>query len=139
MIKTLSERNYFVEELQGDTLTPISIYQRLSGKKKFLLESSLKHENSGRYSFIGAQPTFELKGFEHGSILVTEEGEESISQKPLELLKDIMPKEISVGKEKIPFIGRSEERRVGKECRAGCGLYHKKKKREIRELLIRQR
>ncbi|MFC5464459.1 anthranilate synthase component I [Lederbergia graminis] len=105
MIKTISESNYFVEELQGDTLTPISIYQRLSGKKKFLLESSLKHENSGRYSFIGAQPTFELKGYEYGSILVTEEGEEPISQKPLELLKDIMPKEISVGKEKIPFIG----------------------------------
>src|SRR5690606_39505978 len=96
MIKTISESNYFVKELQGDTLTPISIYQRLSGKKKFLLESSLKHENSGRYSFIGAQPTFELKGYEYGSILVTEEGEEPISQKPLELLKDIMPKEISV-------------------------------------------
>ncbi|MUK87937.1 anthranilate synthase component I [Ornithinibacillus sp. L9] len=50
-----------VKEMEGDTLTPISIFHRLSGKRKFLLESSLKHEKSGRYSFIGSDPYLELK------------------------------------------------------------------------------
>ncbi|MBB6455118.1 anthranilate synthase component 1 [Salirhabdus euzebyi] len=52
-----------VREIEGDTLTPISIFHRLSGRKKFLLESSLKHEKSGRYSFIGSDPYKEVKGF----------------------------------------------------------------------------
>ncbi|RPF53264.1 anthranilate synthase component I [Aquisalibacillus elongatus] len=47
--------------VEGDTLTPISIYLNLKGGQKFLLESSLKHEKSGRYSFIGASPYNELK------------------------------------------------------------------------------
>ena len=54
-MKPLSEElQLIIEEIEGDTLTPISIYQRLTGRKKFLLESSLKHENSGRFSFICA-------------------------------------------------------------------------------------
>jgi anthranilate synthase component I len=48
-------------EMEGDILTPISIFQRLKGRKKFLLESSYKHEDSGRYSFIGADPYLEMK------------------------------------------------------------------------------
>ncbi len=57
--------NYRV--IEGDTLTPISIFLKLKGKKKFLLESSLKHEDSGRYSIIGAEPFYEMKteSFDH--------------------------------------------------------------------------
>ncbi|NHW59784.1 anthranilate synthase component I, partial [Escherichia coli] len=43
-----------VEEMEGDVLTPIQIFQSLKGVKKCLLESSSKHEASGRYSFISA-------------------------------------------------------------------------------------
>ena len=42
--------------VNGDLLTPISIFQRLHGKRKFLLESSDKYGGTGRYSFIGANP-----------------------------------------------------------------------------------
>lgn len=42
--------------VNGDLLTPISIFQRLQGKRKFLLESSDKYGGAGRYSFIGVNP-----------------------------------------------------------------------------------
>ncbi|SET70974.1 anthranilate synthase component 1 [Salinibacillus kushneri] len=51
-----------VKEIKGDTLTPISIFHRLKGPKKFLLESSLKHEASGRFSMVGSDPYLAIKG-----------------------------------------------------------------------------
>ncbi|PKR77141.1 anthranilate synthase component I [Halalkalibacillus sediminis] len=53
--------NVSFRELEGDQHTPISIFMNLEGTHKFLLESSLKHEDSGRYSFIGSDPFFEMK------------------------------------------------------------------------------
>ncbi|MGM0827929.1 MAG: anthranilate synthase component I [Bacillota bacterium] len=55
--------DYVVKELNGDIFTPISLFQSLKGKKKFLLESSLKHEQSGRYSFVGSDPFLECKAY----------------------------------------------------------------------------
>lgn len=46
--------------IEGDTLTPISIFLKLNGLKKFLLESSLKHEKTGRFSIIGSDPFYEI-------------------------------------------------------------------------------
>ncbi|MGP4071621.1 anthranilate synthase component I [Piscibacillus sp. B03] len=46
--------------IEGDTLTPISIFLKLNGQKKFLLESSLKHEKTGRYSIVGSDPFYEI-------------------------------------------------------------------------------
>ncbi|ATP38905.1 metal ABC transporter ATP-binding protein [Solibacillus sp. R5-41] len=45
-----------MKKVNGDLLTPISIFLRLQGKRKFLLESSTKNEGNGRYSFIGVDP-----------------------------------------------------------------------------------
>ena len=45
-----------VQKINGDCLTPVLIFNRLQGKRKFLLESSEKHDTTGRYSFIGANP-----------------------------------------------------------------------------------
>ncbi|QFF99038.1 anthranilate synthase component I family protein [Psychrobacillus glaciei] len=45
-----------MKKLNGDSLTPILIFRRLKGERKFLLESSAKHDSSGRYSFIGVNP-----------------------------------------------------------------------------------
>jgi anthranilate synthase component 1 len=79
--------------INGDTLSPIAIYKRLQGKRKFLLESSLKHDASGRYSFIGADPVKEFKGSAHelketsfltGQVIYH-------NGKPLELLKTLLP------------------------------------------------
>lgn len=45
-----------MKKVNGDLLTPISIFKRLQGERKFLLESSTKYEGDGRYSFIGVNP-----------------------------------------------------------------------------------
>lgn len=57
---TVETRMYEMKTIQGDMLTPISIYHALNGSKKMLFESSAKHEESGRYSFIAVNPLAEL-------------------------------------------------------------------------------
>ncbi|WP_338452154.1 anthranilate synthase component I [Niallia oryzisoli] len=94
-----------IEEIEGDTLTPISIYQKLKGKKKFLLESSLKHENSGRFSFIGAEPFMELIGNGNSSQIIINNEHKYINQKPLEVLKTLLPEESPKPEPLFPFIG----------------------------------
>lgn len=59
---TVEVKNFVIHKLQGDMMTPISIFGSLTGKKKVLFESSAKHEESGRYSFIAVNPIAELKG-----------------------------------------------------------------------------
>ncbi|WP_141434229.1 anthranilate synthase component I [Bacillus sp. 03113] len=104
MVTTANEA-FIMEELGGDTITPISIYQKVKGKKKFLLESSLKHEKSGRYSFIGANPSFELKGFGSKSYVVKGETEQAYEEKPLDLLKKLLPKKVTSINTMFPLIG----------------------------------
>jgi anthranilate synthase component I len=104
-MSNLIESKMVMENLQGDTLTPISIFQRLSGRKKFLLESSLKHEDSGRYSFIGSSPAYEIKGYEGHTSVLFEEKEEVFQEKPLDVLKRLMPDVVDGTPEFIPLIG----------------------------------
>lgn len=105
MTKGIKEKTVLVEELQGDCLTPVSIFRRLKGKKKFLLESSLKHEKQGRFSFIGCKPSFELKGFAHGTELTVNRQTTFISEKPLDVLKTLLTENDRGLHEEIPFIG----------------------------------
>lgn len=89
---TVETRSYQMKEVQGDMMTPISIYHSLQGKKKMLFESSAKHEESGRYSFIAVDPIGELTGDQHGYSLSFENEEierEQISV--IEKLKTMMP------------------------------------------------
>ena len=57
------ERKTFlvITEEEGDSITPISLYRRMKGKKKFLLESSQLHQDKGRYSYLGCNPYGEVK------------------------------------------------------------------------------
>jgi anthranilate synthase component I len=92
-----------IEEIEGDTLTPISVFQRISGKKKFLLESSHKHNDSGRFSFIGCDPIFELLN-EKGETFLTRKGVKERLPGPFsEALKEMLPKVAHLLD--IPFIG----------------------------------
>lgn len=104
-MKNTIQKPYIIEELEGDTLTPILIYQRMSGKKKFLFESSLKHEKSGRYSFIGANPVMELKGEGSLSKVLKDGREETFHEKPLDVLKKLMPEDKRPELERFPFCG----------------------------------
>lgn len=51
-----------MKKIDGDSLTPILIFRRLQGKRRFLLESSSQHDRSGRYSFIGMNPVKAYRG-----------------------------------------------------------------------------
>ncbi|WP_207302273.1 anthranilate synthase component I [Gracilibacillus phocaeensis] len=81
--------------LNGDTITPITIFHRLKGKKKFLLESSGSHSDKGRYSFLGLNPYKEIIGAAAETVVKnhTTGTEEKVQEKPLEVVKAHIPKE----------------------------------------------
>jgi anthranilate synthase component 1 len=96
---------FILHEIKGDTLTPISILQKISGNKKFLLESSHKYNDSGRYSFISADPSFELISRGKMNEIIKRDGEKRILEgNPLDVLKELLP-QTNVEVEALPFIG----------------------------------
>ncbi|SER92252.1 anthranilate synthase component I [Psychrobacillus sp. OK032] len=97
---TVETRSYEMKEIQGDMMTPISIYHSLNGRKKMLFESSAKHEESGRYSFIALNPIAELTGDQSGYTLSYTDGDtEKASTSVIEKLKKMMP----IHTDKYPF------------------------------------
>src|SRR5690625_4819848 len=89
----------------ADTLTPIGIFKRLTGTKKFLLESSFEHEKKGKYSYIGSDPYLEIIGHDHQTTVINHEtGEKNqVDQKPLQYFQENLPQiELDLP---LPFIG----------------------------------
>jgi anthranilate synthase component I len=94
-----------IEVLDGDTYTPVSLFQKLSGTKKFLFESSLKHEDSGRYSFLGANPSFEIIATKQEGKVVYQDGrQESFDGNVFQKVKEFMPQKALKTELDIPFI-----------------------------------
>lgn len=94
-----------MKKLNGDVLTPITVFLRLEGTKKFLLESSLKHNEQGRYSFIGVNPIMEIIGKGDQTSIVSGKGEvvKIETGLPLQVLQRTLPKiELDVP---FPFYG----------------------------------
>lgn len=89
----------------ADTLTPVGIFKRLQGEKKFLLESSFQHETKGKYSFIGANPFMEIigEGSTTKTIDVKTGQETTYEMNALEFIKNHFPK-IETGLN-VSFIG----------------------------------
>src|SRR5690625_3434423 len=85
---------YKTIQKNADTLTPVGIFKRLQGEKKFLLESSFYHETKGKYSYIGADPYEEIIGNSNQTeVINVETGEKTIHQQPtLDYLKMHLPK-----------------------------------------------
>lgn len=52
----------FITEYRGDGVTPITLYNGLKGRRKFILESGSREEHFGRYSFLGENPYKEIIG-----------------------------------------------------------------------------
>ncbi|MFD2913812.1 anthranilate synthase component I [Jeotgalibacillus terrae] len=96
--------SYAVKKVMGDSLTPISIFQSVKGRKKCLLESSLKHEESGRYSFIAADPFAELKGINGETVVTAENSVQDVAQKPIAHLKELL-KTYHIQTEESPVAG----------------------------------
>lgn len=97
---TVETRSYEMKEIQGDMMTPISIYHSLRGMKKMLFESSAKHEESGRYSFIVLNPVAEIKGNQFNYVFTDEQGNKEVGHEPImDKLKTILPEH----NEQYPF------------------------------------
>lgn len=95
-----------MRKMDGDSLTPIMVFNRLKGSRKCLLESSMKTSNTGRYSFIGADPSIGYIGHQH-QLTVTDfqTGSETVyAGKPLDLLKKLMPN-YGATQDDFPFTG----------------------------------
>lgn len=78
----------------ADTLTPIGVFKRLTGKNKFLLESSFQHEQKGKYSFIGVDPYQEIigNGSETTVIYRDSDTSEVFPIDALQYIKEYLPK-----------------------------------------------
>jgi anthranilate synthase component 1 len=105
-MSVVREKNFIVKEIEGDLLTPVAVFKKLDGKKKFLLESSFKHEERGRYSFLGMNPYMEFIA-ENGKItvrdLIANETEQSVGD-PFKKLESYFPKQ-GYANMPFPFIG----------------------------------
>lgn len=94
-----------IHTMKADLLTPVTIFKRLQGRHKFLLESSAKYEEAGRYSFIGVNPRKTYYGNEQTLFDVLHEPTQQYSYDGdlLQTLKQVMPRVSSVTD--FPFIG----------------------------------
>lgn len=99
-----AKKKIYLKQIEGDIHTPIAIYQSLTGKKKFLLESSLKHEQHGRYSFIGANPYMEMKAKDYQVIIEDEGGTRIESGLFLDVLEKYLPQE-HLAEKPFPLMG----------------------------------
>src|SRR5699024_6778227 len=90
---TTKQFTYKRVEKNADLLTPVSIFKRLKGTKKFLLESSFQHETKGKYSYIGANPYLEIigNGNETKTIDLTTGEENSCEMPALDYMKEHLP------------------------------------------------
>ncbi|MGM0898444.1 MAG: anthranilate synthase component I [Bacillota bacterium] len=95
-----------IRKVEGDSLTPIMVFNRLEGPYKCLLESSLKTSASGRYSFIGADPSKAFIGLKDQlEVIDYRSGDRSVEQgRPLELIKEHVPQQ-DRDIEGLPFTG----------------------------------
>lgn len=94
-----------IQKMKADTLTPVSIFKRLQGRHKFLLESSAKYEDAGRYSFIGVNPRKTYYGDDEilHDVLHDTEQRYTYEGPLLRSLQQVMPRVSSVTE--FPFIG----------------------------------
>ncbi|MCW9130635.1 anthranilate synthase component I [Bacillus paramycoides] len=91
--KELGKPFLIIAEEEGDSITPISLYRRMKGKNKFLLESSQLHQDKGRYSYLGCNPYGEVKSV--GTVVeITLNGQiEKLQKNVLHVLEEILAPE----------------------------------------------
>ncbi|MGC8545923.1 MAG: anthranilate synthase component I [Athalassotoga sp.] len=94
----------FYLEMNGDEITPISIFYNLSGKNKFLLESAEYEKGTGRYSFIGSDPYMKISSYSN-KISIENGSEIHETGKILDILKNTMNFNYDPINMKIPFTG----------------------------------
>jgi len=95
--------NYALHTIAGDTTTPIALFANLTGQK-VLFESSAKHEESGRYSFIARNPLYSVTGENLTTTIAHRDGTtETKAQHIIDYAKATLPK--IEGDFPFPFFG----------------------------------
>lgn len=95
--------HYKLHTIAGDTTTPIALFHNITGKK-VLFESSAKHEESGRYSFIAFDPCYSVTGDEHTTTITKRDGTITTETTPIiDYAKATLPK--LDGDFPFPFFG----------------------------------
>lgn len=92
--------------MEGDIYTAIGIFQSLPGEKKILLESSLKHEQQGRYSFIASNPYMEISS--RGDTILQRKEDGTVTEQKgrfLDVIKELLPEEEELSEAPFPFLG----------------------------------
>lgn len=99
-------REMQIRKVEGDELTPVAIFNALTGSRKCLLESSLKTSTSGRYSFIGADPSQSYTGQGRTLTVTDHRNGESRTEhgRPFDLIRQRMPRHESALPH-LPFTG----------------------------------
>ncbi|MGB9679920.1 MAG: anthranilate synthase component I [Thermoanaerobacteraceae bacterium] len=91
-------------EINGDELTPVSIFYSMKGKKKFLLESANGKNSFSRYSFIGKDPYMSILSREQNIKIYNNDIKEKRGIVFEEIKNNILTEYNSLGLE-IPFTG----------------------------------
>ena len=100
----MAKKKLFRIDIEGDIYTAIGIFQSLPRQKIFLLDSSLKHDQQGRYSFIGSNPYMEVKA--NKQIIIQKDGVQTIrNERFLDVIKEIIPDEALQCDLPFPFLG----------------------------------
>lgn len=101
---TTQALTYKTIQLPTEKLTPVKIFARLQGHKKFLLESSSKFIPKGKYSFLGSNPYQTLIGDGQQTIIKYQDGENHTSDLDiLTYIKHHLPK-LTIDL-RVPFYG----------------------------------
>jgi anthranilate synthase component 1 len=92
-------------EFIADNETPVSAFKKLdSGGCSFLFESTEKNDESGRFSFVGADPQIVIKTYGH-ELQISELGEErrvEITGDPLDEIRKLMARYQFVSRPELP-------------------------------------
>lgn len=92
-------------QVNGDELTPITLYYNLQGRKKFLLESVYSEKEIGRYSFMGADPYMTIKSYKDEIIISGDNGTKTVYGKVLDYVKQYVNIDYNSEVFDIPFTG----------------------------------
>lgn len=92
-------------QVNGDELTPITLYYNLQGRKKFLLESVYSEKEIGRYSFMGADPYMTIKSYKDEIIISGDNGTKTVYGKVLDYVKQYVNIDYNSEVFNIPFTG----------------------------------
>jgi anthranilate synthase component I len=93
-------------EFIADNETPVSAFKKLDcgGGYSFLFESTEKNDESGRFSFVGADPRIVIKIYGHG-LQITDLGKERRVERtsdPLDELRNLMARYQFVSRPELP-------------------------------------